>query len=96
MSLYLRFKRDDTTVFLSCKPNDDLDIIKLKLCEAINKNGNDIRLFDDNEQLLDEEKTINGNKLLNDDIIHYTFKINDNEWENIQISNNNQSNKAKH
>merc|ERR1719295_840419 len=43
-SMYLRFKRQQTTVFLSCRGDEDLEIVKLRLSEATNCPITDIQL----------------------------------------------------
>lgn len=92
--MYLRFKRQKTTVFLSCGANEDLEIVKQRLSDATNQAISNIQLRNKKNELLDEEKTLREQGLHQDDIIYFVFKIPNSmdDWEDISIpvqSNNN-------
>ena len=89
MNWIYELKRLKTTVFLSCEANDDLELVKVRLAEAINENTSNIQLRKDKSSLLDEEKTLNEQDLHDDDIVYYVLKLPDsNDWEEVDVKNN--------
>ena len=92
--MYLRFKRHKTTVFLSCEATEDLELVKQRLCDAIDEAMSNIQLRTRQNELLDEEKTLQEQGLHEDDLICFVFKIQDSvdDWEDVDIVSTNLQN----
>eukprot|EP00485_Elphidium_margaritaceum_P001630 CAMPEP_0202688864 /NCGR_PEP_ID=MMETSP1385-20130828/4265_1 /ASSEMBLY_ACC=CAM_ASM_000861 /TAXON_ID=933848 /ORGANISM="Elphidium margaritaceum" /LENGTH=103 /DNA_ID=CAMNT_0049343915 /DNA_START=42 /DNA_END=353 /DNA_ORIENTATION=- len=91
--MYIRFKRHKTTVFLTCDENEDLELVKQRLADAVNHPIATIQLRNINNELLDEEKTMNELGLNDDHEICFVYKIENtaDDWEPIEIEKPNSS-----
>eukprot|EP00484_Ammonia_sp_Unknown_P000136 CAMPEP_0197022324 /NCGR_PEP_ID=MMETSP1384-20130603/3233_1 /TAXON_ID=29189 /ORGANISM="Ammonia sp." /LENGTH=104 /DNA_ID=CAMNT_0042450347 /DNA_START=26 /DNA_END=340 /DNA_ORIENTATION=+ len=90
--MYLRFKRQKSTVFLSCEANEDLELVKQRLSDATNLPISDIQLRNSKNELLDEEKTLQEQNLHEDEVIYFVLKIADtaDDWEEVDVQSTNQ------
>jgi uncharacterized protein YcgL (UPF0745 family) len=74
MSLYIRFKRKNQTVFLHCEPSQTFASVKARLAENFGLEPANIVLFanDKKRELLDLA-TISDQEIKNDDIVYMCF-----------------------
>ena len=79
---------------MRCNDNEDLEIVKVRLAEAINQNVSNIQLHNSDGMILDDEKTISDQHLFDDDVIYFVLKVSDGnndenntdaQWEDINV-----------
>lgn len=88
MSLYLKFKRRNQTVFLECDGPDVLGDLKQKLCRAVNRDPEDVRFHHDvggDDTLLDETRTIDQLRLVSDYSVVFAYRVAPEEWEPPEV-----------
>lgn len=84
MSMYVRFKRRNQTVFMHTEPSQTFAMLKARIAENFNMEPANIMLFanDKKRELLDLA-TISDQEIKNDDIIYYVFTKDSGGWEDI-------------
>jgi len=81
MSIYLRFKRQNQTLFLHCDATEELRDVKSRLSDIVGKQSADIRCYRD-AAVLDEGKTLQSLDLDNDNIVWFSyFNREESDWE---------------
>ncbi|KJE96945.1 hypothetical protein CAOG_007189 [Capsaspora owczarzaki ATCC 30864] len=78
--MYIRIKRKKLTVFLECSLSDTVGVLKQKLGRIVQMEPANMRLLFD-QQVLDDSKTVELNRLANDDQVVLVYKQADGEWE---------------
>jgi hypothetical protein len=89
MSMYIRFKRRNQTVFLNVEPSQTFGMIKARLAENFGVDASGIMLVanDKKRELLDLA-TISDQEIKNDDVVYMVFqKDGGGGWEDISIEN---------
>ncbi|KAK9824295.1 hypothetical protein WJX72_009223 [[Myrmecia] bisecta] len=85
MSMYIRVKRQKTTIFVHVEPTDTILEVKQKLQELVQQPPESQRLYK-GATLLEDAKKLADLKVENDDIIALTYLQEDGQWENIDIT----------
>eukprot|EP01035_Chromulina_nebulosa_P019185 gene19185-25031_t len=87
MSMYVRIKRKNQTIFLHVEPSSSFLQIKEKVSSLLRVEPNQIKLLfgspDEEKELLDNA-TISDQEIKNDNIIYMIFSK-ENTWEKIQV-----------
>ena len=92
------FNREKTTVFLTVSLKEELESVKQRLSNALNKPINDIQLRSIDNKLYDVEKTIQQLRIKDSDMIYFVYKIDNDTWEDVNVytigttTNNNNNN----
>mmetsp|Transcript_13396 Transcript_13396/g.25822 ORF Transcript_13396/g.25822 Transcript_13396/m.25822 type:complete len:86 (+) Transcript_13396:72-329(+) len=82
MSIYVRVKRQDQTVFLRAEPSDTFRAVKSALGEILSLAPDDIKLYaKDKETVLEDEGTVGGFEVNNDDIIYWGQRMDGSTFE---------------
>lgn len=84
MSLYVRVKRANQTIFLNSEPTDTVHDLKTKLSGITKVAPDSLRLVF-NSNTLDESKSLNDLKIENDNVLYLVYKKEGtNEFEEVQ------------
>eukprot|EP00128_Syssomonas_multiformis_P000829 Colp12_sorted_trinity150504_noHs@3632 len=84
MSMYVRVKRQKTTVFLEVSNLDSTLAMKKKLEPLLKVPADNMRLIY-NSKPLEDNKTVADNKIQNDDVLALVFRDGD-DWEEVNIT----------
>jgi len=82
MSIYLRFKRQNQTLFLHCDATEELRDVKSRLSQILGKQSADVRCHRD-ASVLDEGKTLQSLDLDNDNIVWFSYRDGA-DWERLE------------
>ena len=74
MSQYLRVKRDKNTYFLYAEQNETISDLKTKLSIIVGKESEDINLYNENDLLLQDNKTCQELHLENDAVVSMVYR----------------------
>lgn len=87
MSMYIRFKRKNQTVFLNVEPSQTFAIVKARLAENFNMDASNIMLMaNDKKRELVDLATISDQEIKNDDVVYFLFpKEAGSGWEEINV-----------
>lgn len=87
MSMYVRVKRRNSTVFLHVEPSQTFAIIKARLAENFNMDASNIMLMaSDKRRELVDLATVSDQEIKNDDTIFMLFpKETGGGWEEINV-----------
>ncbi|GAB5364023.1 hypothetical protein AAMO2058_000934000 [Amorphochlora amoebiformis] len=98
--IYLRLKREKTTLFLSCNTHEKVNSLIKQVSELVGVETKEILLLKDGEkgeqegtetpkEELDGDKSIKSHGLQNASIVYYVFKKDDgnggSQWESVHI-----------
>lgn len=87
MTLYIRLKRQNETLFLWASPSDTFAQIKSRVAEIHNKEPSCIMLLaNDKKKELVDLATLSDQEIKNDDVIYMIFiKENGSGWEEVHV-----------
>eukprot|EP00903_Cladosiphon_okamuranus_P020507 g18825.t1 len=88
MSMYIRLKRQNTTVFMHCEPADNFASIKAKAGKLMNIEQGQIGLFAtrDKARELVDLATIGDQEIANDQVL-YVVKRSGDGYEDVTVAN---------
>eukprot|EP00752_Nemacystus_decipiens_P015100 g13452.t1 len=88
MSMYIRLKRHNTTVFMHCEPADNFATIKAKAGKLMNIDQGQIGLFAtrDKARELVDLATIGDQEIANDQVL-YVVKRSGDGYEDVSVAN---------
>mmetsp|Transcript_25745 Transcript_25745/g.89663 ORF Transcript_25745/g.89663 Transcript_25745/m.89663 type:complete len:114 (-) Transcript_25745:93-434(-) len=73
--IYVRAKRQNETVFLSCEPGDTMMLLKTKLQEITGTDATSIRILGlDRLTIFEDESTVADHQLKDNAIVYFVFK----------------------
>ncbi|GBG31590.1 Ubiquitin-60S ribosomal protein L40 [Hondaea fermentalgiana] len=82
MSMYVRVKRQDQTVFLRAEASDTFRTVKVALGDILSLVLDDIKLYGkDKETVLEDEGTLGGFEIGNDDVIFWGQRMDGSTFE---------------
>ncbi|CAB1100053.1 unnamed protein product [Ectocarpus sp. CCAP 1310/34] len=95
MSMYIRLKRHNTTVFMHCEPADNFATIKAKAGKLLNIEPGQIGLFAtrDKARELVDLATIGDQEIDNDQVL-YVVKRSGDGYEDVNVANTDGTNPA--
>mmetsp|Transcript_35579 Transcript_35579/g.36274 ORF Transcript_35579/g.36274 Transcript_35579/m.36274 type:complete len:107 (+) Transcript_35579:136-456(+) len=87
MTMYVRLKRKNQTVFLHVEPSDNFSQIKKRIGEIFNQDPMGIMLMaNDKRRELVDLATISDQEIKNDDVMYMVFsKESGSGWEDLQV-----------
>ncbi|KAL3147744.1 hypothetical protein ABBQ32_002485 [Trebouxia sp. C0010 RCD-2024] len=85
MSMYVRVKRNKTTIFLHVEPTDTVLEVKQKLQELVQQGPETQRLYL-GKTMLEDAKQLAELKVENDDVLALTYQLSDGSWEDVNIA----------
>ncbi|KAL9649204.1 hypothetical protein ABK040_004225 [Willaertia magna] len=88
MSMYVRIKRQKTTIFLHCDPIDKISTLKERISQLTSISVDKQKLFrnEDSEEDLTDNLTLEELAISNDSILYLVYYDESNEqWESIDI-----------
>ncbi|KAL3147745.1 hypothetical protein ABBQ32_002485 [Trebouxia sp. C0010 RCD-2024] len=84
-SMYVRVKRNKTTIFLHVEPTDTVLEVKQKLQELVQQGPETQRLYL-GKTMLEDAKQLAELKVENDDVLALTYQLSDGSWEDVNIA----------
>eukprot|EP01087_Luapelamoeba_hula_P011969 TRINITY_DN332_c0_g1_i1.p1 TRINITY_DN332_c0_g1~~TRINITY_DN332_c0_g1_i1.p1 ORF type:complete len:106 (-),score=22.95 TRINITY_DN332_c0_g1_i1:269-586(-) len=92
MSMYVRLKHTNKTVFLNVDPTQKVSEVKASLAKVLGQDEGKTPSVDninflaaEHRETLDNDKTLDDSKVGPADIIYYVFKKGDGGWEDVDI-----------
>ena len=86
MTMYIRLKRKNNTLFLHVEPSDSFENIKLRVAELFEMDKAQIQLIgSDKKKELVDLATVSDQEVKNDDIIYMVFAKPGGAWEDLQV-----------
>mmetsp|Transcript_17070 Transcript_17070/g.25246 ORF Transcript_17070/g.25246 Transcript_17070/m.25246 type:complete len:95 (-) Transcript_17070:125-409(-) len=88
MSMYLRLKRKNATLFLYVEPTSEFREIKSKIGDLIKVDPNTIGLFgsEDKSKELIDSATVDDQEIKNDQIVYFLYKNGSGGYEDFDVS----------
>mmetsp|Transcript_227 Transcript_227/g.261 ORF Transcript_227/g.261 Transcript_227/m.261 type:complete len:96 (+) Transcript_227:54-341(+) len=83
MSMYIRVKRKNQTIFLYSDPAEKVSQTKDNLAKITEVSADELGLIFNDKQL-DNDSTIGDNKIENDNVVYLVYKDGDG-WEDVDV-----------
>ncbi|KAI8637413.1 hypothetical protein BD408DRAFT_395707 [Parasitella parasitica] len=86
--IYIRAKREKTTLFLCVEAKDTLEQVKTKLCQALgnDKTNEEVRLLVDGKKKGEYSVLENSKQLENNLMVYFVYyDTSDGLWENVHV-----------
>mmetsp|Transcript_2411 Transcript_2411/g.3171 ORF Transcript_2411/g.3171 Transcript_2411/m.3171 type:complete len:101 (-) Transcript_2411:191-493(-) len=86
MSMYIRAKRTNQTIFLYVEPSETVTDVRKKISAIIKTPVDNVRLLSTNKTPLDDAKTLAESKIENDSVVFWVQKKEGTEeWEQVNL-----------
>ncbi|KAI9255831.1 hypothetical protein EDC94DRAFT_219498 [Helicostylum pulchrum] len=85
--IYIRAKREKTTVFLCIESSSSMEQVKTKLCQALDnkKTSKDIRILADGRREGEYINVEDVKSLQNNDLVYFVYLQENGQWETMNI-----------
>ena len=85
MSMYIRLKRKNQTVFMHVEPSDSFGSVKQRVAELFAvETGNVMLIADDKKKELVDLATVSDQDIVNDAVVYIVF-MKGSGWETIEV-----------